>query len=349
VIQSYLKLIGNGQKSARTLSEAEAQTVMEQIASGAATPTQIGALMAILRFKEETVDEMIGFTKALRQAVERIDMGLPHLVDIGIPYDGRTKFPQLLVASACIAAACDVRVAMHGRQGQTTSPKFGVGVGDTLEALEISPFLPLSSAAHLLEEVGIAYVDSSKYAPTLEAFNSLRVEYGMRSFFNTIEKLLNPFHAPTLMLGVFHGAFLRRLPAVVQGLDYERGIVVQGTEGAVDVLSSRRTPLIEFFNGTTQEWQVDPNDFGDWQKQEETTTPFTATISAELTQQILDPQSQSDAFQRGSVLTAALLIYMGGKASTFQEAVALAENSLSSGLAQARLLSLQEISSKLSH
>src|SRR5688572_23215008 len=110
-MQTYLKLVGNGQKSARSLTREETREVMELIAIGQATPAQVAALMAILRFKEETSAELVGFTEGLRSHIQRTETALPHLVDVGVPYDGRSKSPSLILAAACIAAACGVQVA----------------------------------------------------------------------------------------------------------------------------------------------------------------------------------------------------------------------------------------------
>src|SRR5687768_4036852 len=142
-MQAYLKLVGNGQKSARSFTREEAREVMELIATQQATPAQVAALMAILRFKEETSAELAGFTEGLRKHIQRAVTRLPYLVDVGVPYDGRTKSPSLILAAACIAAACGVQIALHGRTGQNTPPKFGVGAGDILQHLGISPHASL--------------------------------------------------------------------------------------------------------------------------------------------------------------------------------------------------------------
>ena len=307
-MQAYLKLI-------------ETRDVMKLIAIQATTPTQLAALMAILRFKEETSAELIGFREALRNHIQSVNTPMPHLVDVGLPYDTRSKSPSLILAAVCIAAACGIRVALHGRAGQNTPPPLGVGIGDILQQPGFSPFLSLEQAQQLLEDetVGFAYVDSSQFAPALECLNSVRLDYGMRSFLNTIEKLLNPFNASNTVIGIFHGTVQNRVAEVAHGSGYQRGLVIQGPEGAIDILPGRRSPIAEVTpNGSIVEWQIDPAQFDGWHKLDNEPTHLTARSNAELTEQILLPVKGSlETYQRGALMTAALLLYAAGKAAAY--------------------------------
>ncbi|MBI5929743.1 MAG: TraR/DksA C4-type zinc finger protein [Chloroflexi bacterium] len=130
-MQHYLKVVGNGQRTARGLTHSEAEVSMELIAS----PAQIGALMAILRIKEESVE-----------------VELPYLADICVPYDGGAKSPILILAAAFIAVACGVQVALHGRAGGKTGPKFDIGAWQAqIQVYQIMP----DAALLCWEEVGL--------------------------------------------------------------------------------------------------------------------------------------------------------------------------------------------------
>lgn len=353
-MQHFLKIVGNGQRTARDLTAEEAESAFTLIMERQASLPQVAAFMAALRIKEESAEELAVFTRVLRRYCQQNHLSIPHLVDICVPYDGRSKHFSLILAAALIAASAGARVVLHGRCGRSTPPKFGLGVGDILSHLDIVASLPVEAAGTLLldDAVGVTYVDVAQFAPALEYFNPVRFDYGMRSFFNTIEKLVNPFNAPNALVGVFHGPVLERVAAAMRQQGYQRGIAVQGTEGAIDVMTNRRTPLIEFVGaGDLQPWSIDPAKFGGWSNDGETNLPITTQTNADLTRQILAPRtmiSSLEPFRRGALLTAAIMVYASGKAASYAEALESAEAALSSGDAAARLTRWQTQSTQLS-
>jgi anthranilate phosphoribosyltransferase len=354
-MQGFLKIVGSGRRTARDLTTSEAEEAMRQVLDGQATLPQVAAFMAVLRIKEESSDELAAFTRVLRRCSQRLELGLPYLVDVCLPYDGRSKSPSLVPAAALVAAAAGARVALHGRPGQSTPPKYGSGVGDILACLGVAIDLPLHAAATLIEEeqIGVAYAACAQFSPRLELFHAVRSEYGMRSFFNTIEKLINPFGAPNGVAGVFHSPMLARVAGAMQAQDYRRGIVVQGPEGSIDVLCSRRTHLLEFSapDAAPAEQTIDPAAFGWWQRADEHAVQVaTAQDNADLTLRLLSPAGDGqpiEMWRRGALMTAALLIYGAGKAATFAEALAVAQDSLLSGQAFQRLSKLRVASQAL--
>jgi len=341
-MQTYLKMVGNGQRTMRDLTSEEAEAAMEMVMDGRASAVQVAALMAALRIKEESSDELAAFTRVLRRYSTRLELDHPHLVDICVPYDGRSKSPVLIPAAAFIAASCGVKVALHGRPGQTTSPKFGVGVGDVLAALHVPVNLSLDEAARLLmhESIGVGFVASEQFAPRLEVFNPIRIDYGMRSFFNTIEKLVNPFGAPAAIVGVFHAPVLPRVANTMQRQGYMRGIAVQGSEGSIEVLTSRKTPILTFDDpaGDPAELTLDPASFGWWERGEDMSN-LTNRANADLNIQLLDPANAdaSPIYRRAALMTAALMLLAARKADTFEAALVTVQDALASGDPFARL------------
>lgn len=282
-MQQFIKIAGNGRKTARDMSHAEASEAMSLLMEGQASLVQAAAFMAVLRIKEETGTELAAFATTLRRYCQTVEVGREGLVDICLPYDGRSKELSLTPAAACIAAGAGAAVAMHGRLGPTTPPKYGLGVGDTLAELGVPVNQGLVEGAALLEqpELGLAFVSTARFAPRLEEFNQVREEYGLRSFFNNVEKLLNPFGASTAMAGVFHGPVLARVAVALQAQGYRRGLAVHGPEGSLDVLASRTTKIVEFGGPDRAEsreaagnpgspanfatWTLDPAEFG-WRR-----------------------------------------------------------------------------------
>lgn len=354
-MQHYLKIVGNGQRTARDLTAGEAEAAFTLIMERQASLPQVAAFMAAQRIKEESAEELAVFAQVLRRYCQITPLSIPHLIDICVPYDGRSKHFSMIPAAALIAASAGARVVLHGRCGQSTPPKFGLGVGDIFAALDVPVNLPPESAGALLldDSIGVTYVDVSQFAPALEYFNSLRLDYGMRSFFNTIEKLINPFDAPNGITGVFHGPVLERVAAAMQKQGYRRGLAVQGTEGAIDVMTNRRTPLIEFqADADFQSWAIDPAKYGGWSHDEAPEIPVTVQNNAELTQQILMPRLATPGlglYRRSALLTAALMVYVSGKATTYPEALEDVEAALMCGDALARLARWQKYSTQFSN
>src|SRR5579859_6227555 len=136
-MQPFLKIVGNGQRTARDLTASEAEQAIRLILDGRASPAQVGAFIAALRIKEESVEELTTFARVLREHSQRIERHDPRLLYVGVPYDGRTRAPSLIPAAALIAAEAGAKIALHGRPGPTTSPKFGVGIGDILAQLDV--------------------------------------------------------------------------------------------------------------------------------------------------------------------------------------------------------------------
>jgi anthranilate phosphoribosyltransferase len=347
-MQRFLKIVGNGQRTARDMTAAEAESTIKLVLDGTASPMQVAALVAALRIKEESREELAVFARVLRDYAKHVPVNAPHLVELCQPYDGRGKAFSITVPAAIVATAAGARVALHGRPGQVTPPKFGIDSGDILNCLGIHIDRPLEEAAAHLEDsrLGLAYVAVGQVAPRLEDFNQLRLDYGMRSFFNTIEKLMNPFESPAAVLGVFHGPVLRRVAGAIQDQGYSRGLAVQGPEGAIDVLTTRRTPLIEFGGPAgpeLTEWTIDPTTYGWSTRVGDAESPIvSAGANAELTLRLLrDRPAELDTAQHSVILTAALILYAAGCADRYDAAIDLAYKTLESGAAYDRLTMLQ--------
>src|SRR5690348_9286383 len=112
-MQQYLKIVGNGQRTARDLTAAEAETAFTLIMERQASLPQVAAFMTAQRIKEESAEELAVFTQVLRRYCHTTSPGIPHLVDICVPYDGRSKHFSLIPAAALIAASAGARVVLH--------------------------------------------------------------------------------------------------------------------------------------------------------------------------------------------------------------------------------------------
>lgn len=351
-MHDFIKIVGNGRKTARDMTFAEASQAMTLIMEGQATPVQTAAFLAALRIKEETAEELAGFTAVLRCYCHRATVERPELIDLCLPYDGRTKSLSLTPAAACIAAAGGAAISLHGRLGATTPPKFGFGVGDTLEALGVPVDLSLQAAAEGLAnpELGLGFVSTWRFAPALEQFNNLRLEYGLRSFFNSIEKLLNPFGATTALVGVFHQPVMFKIALALQAQNYKKGLAVHGPEGSLDVVPTRLTKIVEVQSAWSEplSWSIEPGEYGlrakheTLEEAEQDTPALTAQQNTALTLELLQPASRRETlelrnYRAGVVLSAALLLQAAERVENIGAGLQLAQELVNSGAALDRL------------
>lgn len=257
----FIKKIGTGRRAFEDLTREEAAAALRTILAGDATPAQAGGFLVTLRVKGETAEELAGFVSAMRETIlsaPAVTRG-PFL-DAGNPYDGKADTVHLSIAAACIVAAAGGAVAFHG--ARRVSPKYGVGVGEALEALGVRTDLTLSVAAAMLNEAGMAYVDQALYAPPLAALLPLRRELGLRTGISAAEKLANPFRADVRLVGAHHGSYLASLAEALRLTGGPNGIVVQGAEGSVDVAPGRSARVIRAREGESSEEIIVPSAFG---------------------------------------------------------------------------------------
>src|SRR5213593_3719125 len=163
----FLREIGQGPRAGRDLTRDEAREAMSLILSQQATPAQAGGFLLVQRYKGESPDELIGFAEAVRATARTIAPNVEGLLDIGSPYDGRKKSIVVSPASAIVTAAAGVPVAMHGEKA--IGPKFGVPIGDVLEALGVDIDAEPEAVERSIVEVGIGYMRQSRFVPQVYA------------------------------------------------------------------------------------------------------------------------------------------------------------------------------------
>jgi anthranilate phosphoribosyltransferase len=207
----------------RTLSRDEADAAMGAVMDGQATPSQLAALLVALRMRGETVEELAGFARAMRQRVLHVEAP-PGTIDVvGTGGDGRSSF-NISTAAALVVAAAGVPVAKHGNRAITSAS----GSSDVLEALGVVVEQSSDEAASSLREDGFAFLFAPGYHPAMQHAGPTRREIGVRTAFNLLGPLTNPAGVRRQLLGVADPAAAPRLAAVAQELGTERTFVVHG-------------------------------------------------------------------------------------------------------------------------
>ena len=243
----------------RDLSEAEASTVLNEIMSGASIPaTQIAALLTALRTKGETIDEIVGFARVMREKALRIVVpGVDRIVDVvGTGGDAPDTF-NVSTAGAFVVAGCGVTVAKHGNRAMSSR----CGSADVLEALGARIDLPPSAMAACIREIGVGFLFAQTYHPAMRFVGPVRRELGFRTVFNILGPLTNPAGTTRMAVGVATPEIGEQYAHVLSRLGSPHALVVHGQEGIDEVSPTGPTTVWELRRGRVEQYEVTPADF----------------------------------------------------------------------------------------
>lgn len=248
----------------RDLSEAEAHAVLDEIMSGkGATDAQIGALLTALRTKGESIDEIVGFARVMREKALRIVVpGIDRIVDVvGTGGDAPDTF-NVSTAGAFVVAGCGVVVAKHGNRAMSSR----CGSADVLEALGARIDLPPSAMAECIREVGMGFLFAQAYHPAMRHVAPVRRELGFRTIFNILGPLTNPAGTTQMSVGVATPEIGEQYAQVLGRLGSPHALVVHGQAtsdhaGIDEVSPSGPTTVWELHDGRVEQYEIHPDDF----------------------------------------------------------------------------------------
>jgi len=326
-----------------SLSEAEAYAVMNQIMDGGATPSQISALITGMRMKGETVDEIVGFARAMREHATPVRPSVQGYIDTcGTGGDGLHTF-NISTTTAFVVAGAGVPVAKHGNRAVSSA----AGSADVLEALGIDIGLNATDVARCVDDVGVGFLFAQALHASMRHAGSTRREIGIRTVFNILGPLTNPAGAKRQLLGVYDPTLTPIMAEVAGRLGAERVLVVNGHPGMDEVSASGPTTVSEYdvLSGAVRTYEVTPESVGVPRGTLADLAGGDATENAGIVRTILAGQIGP---RRDVVLmNAAAALLAAGKASDLAEGVALARDSIDSGRALAALDALGVLSRRL--
>ncbi len=320
----------------------EAYTVMNEIMSGETTQTQNAAFLAALSTKSakaETSDEIAGCAAAMRDHAMKMTTDLPIFEIVGTGGDGAHSF-NISTTSALVAAAGGMKVAKHGNRAASSQ----CGTADCLEALGVNIDQSPEKCAELLDEVGMCFFFAQKYHTSMKYVGAIRKELGFRTVFNILGPLTNPGSPKMQLLGVYDEYLVEPLAQVLISLGVERGMVVYGKDKLDEISMSAPTAVCEFKDGWFKSYTVTPEDFGLTRCQKSDLVGGTPAENAAITRAILAGEKGP---KRDAVLmNAGAALYIGGKAESWKDGVALAAQIIDSGAAARTLEKLIEVSNR---
>ncbi|WP_242340647.1 MULTISPECIES: anthranilate phosphoribosyltransferase [unclassified Anaeromyxobacter] len=239
------------------LARAEMSAVMVEIADGGATPAQVGAFLAALRLKGETVDEIAGAAEVMRARVDRVRVDRDVFVDTcGTGGDGRHTF-NISTTAAFVVAGAGVTVAKHGNRAVSSRS----GSADVLAALGVDVDAPKEVVERAIEEVGIGFLFAPRLHPAFKAVAGIRRELGVRTIFNLLGPLANPAGARHQVMGVYEPRWVPVIGGVLAALGAAHAFVVHG-EGLDEIAVTGMTHVCEVRDGAVERYSVLPEDLG---------------------------------------------------------------------------------------
>jgi len=238
------------------LTEAEASDVMRQIMEGQATDAQIAALAVALRMKGETVEEITGFARVMREYAVHVPVHTDKVIvdTCGTGGDSLKTFNVSTAAALVVAADGRLAVAKHGNRAATSK----CGSADVLEALGVKLDLPPEQLGKCIEEVGIGFLFAPSMHPSFRYAAGPRKEIGIRTIFNLLGPLTNPAGAPVQLIGVYDAAVCETLALVLRNLGSQRALLVHGVDGLDELSTLGATAVSELRNGQVTSYTLDP-------------------------------------------------------------------------------------------
>jgi anthranilate phosphoribosyltransferase len=317
----------------RSLTEAEAEAAMTIILEGRATPVEISAFLVALRSRGETAEEVTGFARAMRAAATPLDIPGPLLDTCGT---GGTRMATFNVSTsaAFVLAGAGARVAKHGNRAISGR----CGSADVLEKLDVDQSRPADS----IQRHGIGFLFAPAYHPAMRHVQPVRVELKLRTVFNMLGPLTNPARANAQVVGAFSEHAASLMAHALAALGMERGFVVHGS-GLAEVSTAGPTTVFAVERGTVRRLVWEPEDFGVPRARIEDLAGGDAEANAAITRAVLaGKRGEAPSAHRHIVLVnAAAGLMAAGQAVTIGEAMAMAEKSVDSGAAQAKLSAMR--------
>lgn len=319
----------------------EARACVGTIMSGGATPAQIAAFLTALRMKGETVEEIAGAARAMREAATPVRPSRRPVVDTcGTGGDGRMT-RNISTAAALVVAGGGVAVAKHGNRAISSRS----GSADVLEALGVRIDLPAEALARLIDDVGIAFLFAPMLHPAMRHAIQPRREIRIRTLFNILGPITNPAGAERQVVGVFAPHLAPLLASVLRELGSEHALVVHGGAGEDELSLAAGNVAIEARSAVDalRALTVEAASLGLGEADEAALAGGEAAENAAWVVDLLAGAIR-DASRSTVILNAAAAFYVSGAAADLAEGCARARESIDSGAAARVLVRLRETS-----
>ena len=321
------------------LAEDEACRVMEEIMTGRSTHAQIAAFLMALRMKGETVDELVGFARVMREKATPIWNGVPpETLDTAGTGGDRSGTFNISTAAAFVAAGAGARVAKHGNRSVSSRS----GSADVMEALGIDIQMPPEKIRRALEEIGMGFLFAQAFHRSMKHVAPVRSEIKVRTVFNILGPLANPASACFQVIGVNSEKLLELMATAAGRLGVRRVFVVHGTDGLDEISVSSPTEIVECNEGTLNRFVLRPEDLGVAPSPLEAIQGGDAAANAGIVRRVLE--GAKGPHRDAVLLNAAAAILAAGLAKDLKEGFKVGAEAIDSGAALGKLEALRTLS-----
>ena len=323
-----------------SLTMGEAAASMNEIMEGDATPAQFGAYVTALRLKGETVQEIAGMARVMREKALHVSVSAV-LVDTAGTGGDRSGSFNISTTAALVAAGAGIKVAKHGNRAMSGA----TGSADVLEALGVNIDLSPEGVQQCIEEVGFGFMFAQRYHPSMRFAAGPRREIGIRNVFNILGPLTNPAGAKRQVIGVADPAMARRMAEVLGTLGSERALVVHGEDGMDELTITGPSQVWELKDGSVTEYAFTPDSVGLQTADAGTLAATSPDDSAATVRSVLG--GTYGPARDVVLLNAAAALAVGDAAQSLSDGVVQASESIDSGAASRVLTGLAELSQTL--
>ena len=307
------------------LTEAESFTAISEIMNGEAQPVEIAAFLTGLRINRESVAEMTGGVRSMREVCVKIHPKVDFLVDpVGTGGD-QTGTVNISSAAALVAAAAGAKVAKHGNRSVSSKS----GSADFYEALGFDLTLSPEEVEKCVETYGFGFMFATLFHPAMRHAAPVRRQLGIRTIFNVLGPLSNPAGAKGQVIGVHDASIMPFVAETMKVIGVEHAMIVHGCDHTDEITISGETSVVELKNGTISSYTVHPRDFGLETAPLEAIKGDSPADNVRIIEAVF--QGQTGPVRDVILMNAAATIYVGQRAANLQDAFELAKTAIDSG------------------
>lgn len=316
------------------------RAVMNEMMEGKATHAQMGAFLAAMRMKGETIDEITACATVMREKCTKIHPNMDVLDIVGTGGDEANTF-NISTISSFVVAAGGIPVAKHGNRSVSSK----CGSADVLEALNVNIELSAQASQKILEEIGICFIYAPVYHASMKYAAPVRKDLKIRTIFNILGSLANPAGANLQLLGVYDENLVEPMARVLANLGVKRAMVVHGHDGLDEVTLCTTSTICEVNQGRLNSFFLTPEQVGLMRCEPMDLVGGSPKENAQIAMDILN--GVKGPKRDVVVLNAAICLYMSHDQMTLRDCVKLAESLIDSKKAKEKLEKLIRLSHKI--
>ena len=309
------------------LTYQEAYECMNEIMDDQASDIQKAAYLTALSLKGETINEITASAKGMREHCVKLLNNQDVLEIVGTGGDGSNSF-NISTTSSIVIASGGVKVAKHGNRAASSKS----GAADCLEALGVDITINEKRSKELLNDINICFLFAQNYHLAMKYVAPVRKELGIRTVFNILGPLSNPSRARAMLVGVYSPALTEVIAGTMMNLGVERGMVVSGEDNMDEITLTGETTVSEIKDGKVTTYTITPEQFGLKRCEIAKLQGGDGAVNAQITRDILSGKEQGPK-REIVLLNAGAALYIGKKADSIADGIALAAKTIDSGAA----------------